>query len=560
MRSTTGSMFFADAIEAAGIGHLFFVPVVLTPSLVALQKRGITPVCTHSEKSAAYMADGYARASGGPGLCLSQTVGAANLAAGLRDAYLARSPVIAVTGGKSPEGKYRGVYQEIDDFAMYEPVTKFNVQVDSAERLTDLLPQAFRAATSGCPGPVHLECAGLMGQAIDGAVEAVHEFDDRFFHVPAFRSPADPEDVARVVDVLRRAERPVLVAGGGVAASKAEAEVVQLARKLSIPVATSLNAKGTIPEDDLLSIGVVGLYSRECSNKIVCQADLVFFVGSATGSQVTNGWQVPPSGTRVVQLDIDGENVGRNYPNVASLCGDARTVLQQLIEACDPQDRDGWLNSCQEQVQSWRADVQPLVQADTLPLRPERICDELGEALPNDAILVAETGHAGIWTARYTEIRSSGQKYVRAAGSLGWGFPAAMGAKCAAPDRPVICFSGDGGFYYHMSEMETAVRYGINVVVIVNNNRSLNMEKELYADAYGEKEQSHGLEMWQFEEMNFAKVAEAMGCFATRVERPGELGPAIRTALAAGRPAIVDVVSDINLLAPIGWSPPKDAS
>jgi len=555
MHHTTGSLYFADCVQAAGISHVFFVPVVFTPSLVALEKRGITPVTTHSEKSAAYMADGYARVSGRPGICLAQTIGSANLAAGLRDAYLARSPVIAVTGGKSPRGKYRGVYQEIDDFAMYEPVTKFNVQVDSAERLADLLPQAFRAATSGCPRPVHLECAGPTGQAIDGEIEVARGFDDRFFQVPAFRSPANLHDVARVADLLQRSERPVIVAGRGVASSRAEAEVVALARKLSIPVATSLNAKGTIPENDPLSIGVVGLYSRECTNKIVCGADVVFYIGSATGSQVTNSWQVPRPGTSVIQLDIEADAAGRNYRNVASLCGDAKTVLQQLIEACSARKPDDWLSDCREQVQSWIAEVRPLVESENSPLRPERICQELSQVLPDDAILVSETGHAGIWTARYVELNSPSQTSIRAAGSLGWGFPASMGAKCAAPDRPVICFSGDGGFYYHMSEMETAVRYGINVVIVINNNRSLNMEKELYADAYGETEQTRGLEMWRFQEMNFAKIAEAMGCFAVRAERPGEVGPAIEKALAAGRPAVVDVVSDINVLAPLGWAP-----
>ena len=555
MPRTTGSLFFADAVEAAGIDHVFFVPVVFTPSLVALERRGITPVTTHSEKAAAYMADGYARTRGGPGICLSQTIGSANLAAGLRDAYLARSPVIAVTGGKSPEGKYRGVYQEIDDFAMYEPVTKWNVQVDSAARLADLLPQAFRAATSDCPRPVHLECAGLTGQAIDGEVDVPDSFDTRFFQLPPFRSPANPQDVAQAAKLLQSAQRPVLVVGGGVASSRAEAAVLALARQLAIPVATSLNAKGTIPEDDPLSIGVVGVYSRECTNQIVCQADLVFYVGSATGSQVTNNWQVPPPATPVIQLDIEGATAGRNYRNVASLCGDAKTVLEQLLEACGRQKHADWLSTCQAQVARWRAEVQPFVDDDRAPLRPERICREISDMLPDDAILVAETGHAGIWTARHVELHSPTQKYLRAAGSLGWGFPAALGAKCAAPDRPVVCFSGDGGFYYHLAEMETAVRYGINVVVVINNNRSLNMEKELYAEAYGEVEQTQGLEMWRFNEMNFAKVATAMGCFATRVEKPGEVGPAIEQALAAGRPAIVDVASDINILAPLGWAP-----
>ncbi len=554
MPRMTGSQYFADTMLANGVSHVFFVPVVLTPALVAMEKSGIVPVMTHGEKSAAYMADGYARASGKPGVCLAQTIGAANLAAGLRDAYLARSPVIAVTGGKSPEGKYRHVYQEIDDFAVFQPLTKYNVQVDSPDRLPDLLRQAFREATTGCPQPVHLECAGNMGQAIEGEADIEPVFEAKYSRVPAFRPLADPADVRAVADVLASAERPVIVAGGGVRTSGAHEEVVALARKLSIPVATSLNGKGTIAENDELSLGLVGLYGRKSTNRIVCQADLVFYIGSLTGTQVTNGWQVPPPNSRVIQLDIEAREFGRNYSNAASMCGDAKLSLRQLIEAVKPRDpNQAWLGCVREILAEWKAEVEPLVTSDAVPMRPERICRELTAALPQDAILVSETGHSGIWTGIYVELHHPTQSFMRAAGSLGWGFPAAMGAKCAAPDRPVICFSGDGGFYYHLAEMETAVRYGINVVVVVNNNRSLNMEKELYAGAYGVQEQTRGLEMWQFQPTNFAQLAESMGCLGIRVERPSEIQPAIQQALAANRPTIIDVVSDLNIMAPVGW-------
>ena len=557
MHHTTGSLYFSDCVQAAGISHVFFVPVIFTPSLVALEKRGITPVTTHSEKSAAYMADGLCprERQAGDLSCTDGRLGES----GRR---LARCLLGAVTG-------HRGHRREIAPGGNIGVSIKrlmtlrcMNLSPSSmfkSIRLSDwptCCRKHFGAATSGCPRPVHLECAGMTGQAIDGEIEVARGFDDRFFQVPAFRSPANLHDVARVADLLQRSERPVIVAGGGVASSRAEAEVVALARKLSIPVATSLNAKGTIPENDPLSIGVVGLYSRECTNKIVCGADVVFYIGSATGSQVTNGWQVPRPGTSVIQLDIEADAAGRNYRNVASLCGDAKTVLQQLIEACSARKPDDWLSDCREQVQSWIAEVRPLVESENSPLRPERICQELSQVLPDDAILVSETGHAGILDCALCRIELAKPNIYTRRGLVGLGVSRLNGSQvCGRPDRPVICFSGDGGFYYHMSEMETAVRYGINVVIVINNNRSLNMEKELYADAYGETEQTRGLEMWRFQEMNFAKIAEAMGCFAVRAERPGEVGPAIEKALAAGRPAVVDVVSDINVLAPLGWAP-----
>jgi len=551
----TGSRYFAEAMQAYGVTHVFLVPTIVTPALAEMEGMNITRVTAHSEKSAVYMADGYARASHRPGVCGAQTIGAANLAAGLRDPFLACSPVIALTGGRFPETKHRYVYQEIDDYPLFEPLTKFNAQVDIPERIPDLLRQAFRSASTGCPGPVHLEIGGNFGQAIEGEADLDAVFEPRFSRFPAVRYPADPELVREAAEALARAERPVIIAGGGVTASSAQAEVVELAEKLGIPVATSLNAKGTIPENHPLSVGVVGLYSRECANRLVAETDLAFFVGSRTGSQVTNSWRIPPKGTPVIQLDIAPEELGRNYPNTVSLCGDSRLVLRQLLETLEhKQPNQQWLDRAAELVRQWRSEVEALRDSDAVPMRPERICRELEAFLPADAILVSDTGHSGMWTAMHVELNHPGQTYLRAAGSLGWGVPAAIGAKCAQPDRPVICFTGDGGFYYHMAELETALRYGINVVIVVNNNHSLSQETEIFVDAYGGR-QDAGFEMWQFREQNLAKIAEAMDCFGERVERPEEIRPALERALAFGRPAVVDIVSDINALAPNGWAP-----
>ncbi len=513
----------------------------------------IVRVTAHSEKAAVYMADGYARISGRPGICMAQTIGAANLAAALRDPFLACSPVIAVTGGRFPETKHRHVYQEIDDYPLFEPLSKFNAQVDLAERLPDLLRQAFREATTGCPAPVHLEIAGNFGQAIEGEADLEPIFETQFSRYPAIRPRPEADSVRRAADLLSRCRRPVIVAGGGVALSGAQPEVRQLAETLSIPVATSLNAKGTIPENHALSIGVVGSYSRACANRLVAEADLVFFIGSRTGSQVTNSWRIPPKETPVIQLDIEPSELGRNYPNVCSLWGDAKAALQELIGAvASKRSNPEWLSRVEQVVGEWRAAVAPLRGSQALPMRPERLCKEIEAVLPSDVILVSDTGHSGIWSGAHIELRHSGQTYIRAAGSLGWGLPAAVGAKCAAPDRPVVCFTGDGGFYYHLAELETALRYGVHPVIVVNDNRSLNQETEIFASAYGGV-QRQGLEMWQFRDLNIAKMAESLGCLGFRVEQPEEVAPALVQALEAERPAVLDVVSDVEALAPDPW-------
>ena len=349
---------------------------------------------------------------------------------------------------------------------------------------------------------------------------------------------------------------PSLSPGGGVTASGAQAELVKLAEMLSIPVATGLNAKGAIPDGHPLSVDVCGSYSRWCANRVVSEADLVIFICSHTGSQVTLDWKIPKVGIPVVQIDIDPSELGRSYPTTVALQGDARSTLRRLIEAMEPIGaRREWVGRAQQLVREWREEVAPLANSDAVPIKPERLCKELTDVLPSNAVLVADTGHAGIWTGSMVDLKSPGQSYLRAAGSLGWALPATLGAKCAAPDRPVIGFAGDGGFWYHIGELETAARYGINAVMVVNNNRSLNQDKRGNERAYAGVTGGNPNELWQFTNVNLAKVAESMGCLGIRVERPGDIGSAIERALASGRPAVVDVATDMNAVAPPPWSP-----
>jgi acetolactate synthase-1/2/3 large subunit len=556
----TAAKYLSSALDAYGVSAVFLVPTILSKTLYHIEKdTPIDRILTHSEKAAAYMADGYARASGRPGICMAQNIGAANLAAGLRDAYLGNTPVIAFSGGPYEWSRGRNYYQEIEDFPLFKPVTKFSSQVYEADRLPDMLAQAFHAATTGKPGPTHLELAGHSGDILE-AQELDAEIPSGGPITNArLRAQPTAEAVAAAVQALLRAERPVILSGGGVRASGAQAELLALVDRLGIPVATSLNGKDTVPGNHPLNVGVPGLYSRASANHVLVEADLVFYVGSETGSQVTLNWQVPPPSTPVIHLDIDPTELGRHYPNTVPLFADAKVGLQSVLDALGDADSERWASWRQragELVQRWRNQLAAEFTSEALPMRPERLCAELSEHLPDRAILVSDTGHSGMWTGGYIDLNGSGQGYLRAAGSLGWGLPGAIGAQLGTPDRPVVLFTGDGGLWYHLSELETAARWNIPVTVVVNNNSSLNQEINAYTGAYeGKLHGRHG-ELWHFRQTDFAKVAETMGVRGLNVNKPGEFAPALEQAVSSDGPTLIDVTTEIEALAAKGTAEP----
>jgi acetolactate synthase-1/2/3 large subunit len=555
MALKTGAVFLAEQLEAYGVTHVFMVPAILRRTLVEIEMRTkIKRLHVHSEKSAVYMADGFARAAGRPAICMAQVIGALNIAAGLREPFLANSPVISFTGGRSPKTKFRHVYQEIDDVPAFEPVTKFNATIDDVERFPDMLEQAYRNAVSGCPGPVHLQFQGNEGQIDleEGNLEPIT--DMRFDSIPPFRPQPEKKDIERALDLLQQAERPVIVSGGGVKHSKAGPQLLKLAESLRIPVATSLNGKDTFLANHPLSAGVVGTYSRGSANRVVSEADLICFIGSKTGGMTTHFWQVPPIGSNAIQIDIDPEAIGRNYTLKAAVQGDARSVLEVMISLMDPSTatlRDRWNQQVKEFVDSWYAEYDHLLKSDATPIRPERLCNDLTRLLPDDSLVVVDTGHAGMWMGGMFDVTSTSQNYVRSAGHLGWAFPAGLGAKCALPERPVVCFTGDAGFWYHIAEIETAVRWNINSITLVNNNSAGNQSKTGFDKAYGGTQTEQAKEIWNFTKVNFANIANEIGALGIRVEKPSDFNSALDQALSANQPVIIDVVTDVDAIAPI---------
>jgi acetolactate synthase-1/2/3 large subunit len=271
----------------------------------------------------------------------------------------------------------------------------------------------------------------------------------------------------------------------------------------------------------------------------------------------THFWAVPPIGTPAIQVDINPEALGRNYPLLAAVNGDARATLVRMLAAADRTSvgkRRAWIEETRKICAEWREKYQPLLTSDAVPIRPERLCAELTRHLPDDAIVVVDTGHAGMWMGGMFDLTSPRQSYMRSAGHLGWAFPAGLGAKCACPERPVVAFTGDAGFWYHIGEIETAVRWRINAVTVVNNNGSGNQSKRGFDRVYGGTQTDAGRTLWTFNKTNFARIAAEMGALGIRVENAAALPVALAQAIAADRPAVIDVVTDIDALAPLAVS------
>lgn len=548
-KKMTGQEYLANTLKEKRITHLFYQEYALNRLINNLEADyGVKPILGHSELAVGYMADGYARVSGKPGVCFSQSIGACNLAAGLHDAWLGNSPVIAMTGCKPSWLQQRNSYQESNHTAHFSGVTKYNVPLLDDQEFPHLIRQCFREVTTGNPRPAHIELSGVGGEVWEAAVMEepfVTEEAHRFY--PAFRPAADQTNVEKASRLIEQAERPVIVSGRGVFYSDNENILTALAEKCDAPVVTTPDGKTTIDEDHMLWAGIVGGYGMDCANKAVANADLVIYIGTQISDQTTMDFTVPARTTQIVQIDIEGSQIGKNFPNTLGLCGDAKTVMKQILVETQETKHASWT----ERVAGWVSGVAKL-QAD-LEARDmkgcntARLCKEIGDTLPDNAIVVSDTGWSAVWSVGSIRMKSS-QKYVRAAGSLGWSVPASIGAKCAEPDRPVFCFCGDGAYFYHLQEIDTAVKYGINTITIINNNalyaQCVDCIDEFFDPATEQHKIDKERELSTLGPVNFTKIAKAFGAAAIRVEKDEDIAPAIETAMKADKPAVIEVITD----------------
>ena len=538
-----GYEYLARLLKANGTTHIFYQELMFMKTVKEFENLGLTTIMAHSEFAAGYMADGYARISLRPGVCLSQSIGSANLAASIHDAWLGSTPVIAFTGKKTPFFQERNSYQESNHMPFFDGVTKYNAEIAAPDQLPHLVRQAYREAVTGKPRPVHLDVYGFFGLETEQA-EMTENFvaNPEFANFPAFRPAAEPKLVKKAAAELDGAKKPVLLLGRGALISGAGDRLRQLAEESDMWIITTPDGKTAIDENHRLWGGIVGGYGMDSANKLAAAADLVIMVGTQTSDQATLNWTAPRPSTRVIQIDIDPTELGRSYPNCIGLFGDAATVADQLLETVTGKKRSDWISEGQKFVDKTLNLHRRLWELNDRPIRSERLCHEVSRALPDDAIVVADTGWSAVWSATMIRMKSS-QMYTRAAGSLGWSFPASLGAKCAAPDRPVINFIGDGAFFYLNTEMETAARRNIKTVTVINNNNSLS-QCIPFAQAHYPGEQDRCSDRFTFSSPNLAKIAESYGLWAKRVDRAEDIAPALAEALAADKPALVEVLTD----------------
>jgi acetolactate synthase-1/2/3 large subunit len=547
----------AGMLAECGTRHFFLLTGGDNAFFGELLARDIDVVLARSERSAAFMADAYSRLTGRPAFVYGQFgPGAAVVLSGLVDAYLGNSPVVAIASEVKTDVAGTAAYQELDQQALFKPVVKWGARLERADRTSDMLRAAISRSIAGCPGPTYLGVPSDMLLEPVATPPAGRYADTGAASVPAHRPQASISEARKIADILTVAKRPVVLAGGGAILSGAYAECGQLAELLDIPVVTTAAGKGAISEQHSLAIGVAGRYSRVCANSVLKQADVVLALGTRLNDMTTDRGRVIDQAARVLQVDVDPSVLGRNWPvaavahaDVASFLGQLQTLLAPVAEPL----RSGWsewAQSCRSTRDAWlvaRAEVECDI-AGQLPISPVHVMRVLRETLGNDDVVVADTGYMAAWTSALYDVRDAGRGHLRTAGSLGWGLPASLGAQLAlGPAGRAICVTGDGGIGYHFTEIETAVRLGLPVVIVLLNNGTLAFER--HVQKYELDAEYPALN--DFADVDYAAAARAFGADGETVVDPADLGPALRRALKHDGPTLIDVRTDPAVLAPV---------
>jgi acetolactate synthase-1/2/3 large subunit len=552
----TVSQALAKMVRAYGAEYVFTLTGAPQNPLIDLQNHeGVRVVLGRSERSAFAMADAYARVTGKPTFGIVQFgPGATYLPASIIDAYWASSPLIAISGTTATNTRYRFEYQELEQTSMFPAITKWAGDLPQPERIADVLRTAVRAAVSGVPGPVYLGIpADWFGKRLATAPDIYAEA--AFLKTPALRVAPLAQDMERATALLASADKPVLIAGGGVILSEAWAELTALAEALNIPVVTTMAGKGSIADSHPLSVGACGRYSRKVANDTLAAADFCLVVGTKLSSMGTDVFKYPRKGTRIVHIDLDPNSLGRTYREELSIVADSRAALTMLREAAVAAPVNGsrwvaWTKQVQSSVASWLEDLErvsrePLYEGR---LNPYHLMRLLNEHLGDNDMLVADTGYMAAWAVTVLQQKQPGRNILRAAGSLGWAFPAAFGAKLAVGDkRRVFGLTGDGGIGYHIADLETALRLKTPVIQIVLNNCSLAFE--YHVQKYVHEEMCP--EASEFLDVPFGDVARAFGAHGERVTSPEQFITALRRAEESGKPAVVDVVVSREVPPPV---------
>jgi acetolactate synthase I/II/III large subunit len=519
----------------------------LLPFYDAVRRLGLRHTLINDERCGAFAADAYARVTNRVGVCdATLGPGATNLVTALVESLNAGVPVVALVGDTHRAHAWKNMTQESRQLEILGPAVKEVLRVERIERIPELVRRAFMIATTGRPGPVVVDVPEDVAHDTHGFDPDELSADETYTRVPALRCRPDGASVAAAAALLVKAERPLILAGGGVHLSGAAEQLQDLAEACAIPIAHTLSAKGAIACTHPLSAGIFGRYAR-IANDLIEGADCILVIGCKLGEIATRRYAVPPPGKTLIHLDIAPEEIGRCYAPAVALWGDARAGLEDLFaamraDALQPRAiRAGYAAEVGKRMAAWRRSVEARLASDEVPINMARLMAEVNRALPADGILIADGGFAAHWGGLLFDTKRPGRSFVpdRGFASIGYGVPGAIGARLGAPERPVAALTGDGGLNMTLGELETARRLGLGFALIVVNNAASGYVKALQHLMYG----AGAYQSADLSETDYAATARALGCRGIRIEQPHELAGALSDALSeTSCPVVVDVV------------------
>ena len=530
----SGAEIFVKSLEEEGVDTIFGYPggQVLPIYDALYDAKKLRHYLVRHEQGAAHAADGYARATGKPGVCLATSgPGATNLVTGIATAYMDSVPLVAFTGQVPVPLIGTDAFQEADITGITLPITKYNFLVKDVNDLARTIKEAFHIATTGRPGPV------LVDIPKDISVNKTSfSYPDKVSlagYRPTYKGHSS--QISQAAKLINHAKRPVIYAGGGVVISGAHAEIRALAERINAPVTTTLMGIGSFPEDHRSSLGMLGMHGTAYANYAVSECDLLIAVGARFDDRVTGQVNTFAPHAKIIHIDIDPAEIGKIIQVEVPIVGDTRLILLDLLEKVDNKDSTDWL----DRVSEWKEKL-PLKYEKAGKLKPQFIIEEINRITRGEAVIVTEVGQNQMWAAQYYTYKNP-RSFISSGGlgTMGYGLPAAIGAKVGRPQDTVIDIAGDGSIQMNIQELATAVYYNIPVVVAILNNSRLGMVRQWQTLFYNERYSSTIISG-----PDFVKLAEAYGALGLRVTEAGEVQPALEKAFAANKPVLIDFVVD----------------
>jgi acetolactate synthase-1/2/3 large subunit len=530
-----GAKAMLESIRREGVEVMFGIPGgSVIPLYDELYDSDLRTILMRHEQGAAHAADGYARASGDVGVCVATSgPGATNLVTGIASAFLDSSPVVAFTGQVPRAMIGKDAFQEADPVGITMPVTKHNFQFYTVEEIPYIIKKAFKIAKTGRPGPVLIDVPKDV-QEKEGTMKFPSDVKIIGYN-PNLKG--HPKQIKKAVELLLKAERPIALVGGGVIISGATSELLKFVEMLQLPVVTSLMGKGAFPESHPLALGMIGMHGRKAGNFAISDADVIIAIGCRFSDRTTGNVNCFAPQAKIIHIDLEAAEIGKNVPCEVPVVGDAKLVLREMLKIAKTKVKKHpeWT----KKIKQYKKEFQPKMDYDDVPLMPQRVIKEIMEVVKEEDIVVTEVGQCQMWAAHFLS-RTQARTFISSGGlgTMGFGFPASIGAKMAKPDRNVIDIAGDGSFMMNCQELATTVVEDIPVVVSVMNNHYLGMVRQ-WQELFFDRRYSG---VYLGEVPDYLKLAEAFGAKGIRVEKPTEIKDAVREAFSSGKPTIIDMV------------------